>query len=393
MRVLFVAPWDQMLGGVGQVVGNLARYLHSRGHQVFFFHPGECNVVKERRTQWGFPGLQLNIRKVFFRTRPVRTFLTFVVFFLPTMYQLTRLIRRHGIQIIHIHYPLDSFIYFGICRWILPIKLITSVHGADLFPGGRPKARYSFSMRFLFMSSDRILAPSRAFLGEVMTIFPSVQDKSTYVHNAVDLDEFCEPPHSTTGRRHARYILSIAAHNEKKGLDVLLHSFARLAGSNPELRLVLVGDGPLRKSLEELAKELCLNGRSEFVGRKDRDQTVALLHDCEVFVLPSRSEPFGIAVIEAMACRRPVVASAVGGIREIIEDGKGGILVQPGDPEVLAEAIRRVVADRTLQASLGQHGYETVRERFTWLKAGAVYESIFEELVDSQRERRVRISL
>src|SRR5207249_7590501 len=141
--------------------------------------------------------------------------------------------------------------------------------------------------------------------------------------------------------------------------DLLLRAFKHVQHTRPSIKLVLVGDGPLRKQLEHLASSLEIRDRVNFLGLQGRIEVRQLLHDCELFVLPSRSEPFGIAIIEAMACKKAVIATTAGGIPEIIENGKNGLLVEPDDPESLAEAIITVLKDQQLQAVLGRNGYKT----------------------------------
>jgi hypothetical protein len=121
----------------------------------------------------------------------------------------------------------------------------------------------------------------------------------------------------------------------------------------------------------------------QFLGSIKRAQVAKLLRNCTTFVLPSRFETFGIAILEAMACKKPVVATTVGGIPEIIENGKNGILVEPDNPAVLAEALLTVLRDPGLQKTLANNGYATVHERFRSEKTGSTYEMAFAELLDS----------
>ena len=130
-----------------------------------------------------------------------------------------------------------------------------------------------------------------------------------------------------------------------------------------------------------LAQDVGLNGRVSFLGWQNRAQVGDLLRRCDVFVLPSRSEPFGIVIIEAMACGKPVVASAVGGIPEIIHQGENGILVEPEDPAALGDAILRVLEDEGLRAEIGRNGLKTVRRSFRSQHNGARYEGLFQHLL------------
>jgi len=284
---------------------------------------------------------------------------------------------------VNIHYPAEFFFYFALCRRILPLVLVTSVHGAELFPGGSPMAKYSPGIRLLLASSDRIVAPSRSFQNDVCGIFPDLKEKTTFIHNSVDLTELNgASPHIS---RHDRspYILCIAMHNEKKGLDVLLRAFKHVHHTQPSIKLVLVGDGPLRKQLEHLASSLEIRDRVNFLGLQGRIEVRQLLHDCEIFVLPSRSEPFGIAIVEAMACKKPVVATTAGGIPEIIDNGKNGILVPSDDVEALADALITILKDRDLRVAFATNGYSTVQDQFCNNKNGSAYEGLFAALIAS----------
>jgi glycosyltransferase involved in cell wall biosynthesis len=128
------------------------------------------------------------------------------------------------------------------------------------------------------------------------------------------------------------------------------------------------------------------------MGRRPRPEIARLLHGCELLVLPSRSEPFGIALIEAMACRKPVVAAAVGGIREIVTSGEDGLLVPPEDPGALAAAIGAVLRDRALGRRLGERARETVARRFTFETTGSAYAKLFEDVRSAGRPASSRLS-
>jgi glycosyltransferase involved in cell wall biosynthesis len=148
--------------------------------------------------------------------------------------------------------------------------------------------------------------------------------------------------------------------------------------------LVLAGDGPLRGQLESLARSLGIRDRTQFLGTKGAMEIARLLHECELLVLPSREESFGIVAIEAMVCKRPVVATAVGGIPEIIEQEVSGILVEPENPEALAAALRRVLKNSGLRRTLAENGYSRVIERFCFNHTGAAYERSFASLLGLQ---------
>ena len=387
MRILLVTPWDQEFGGVAAVVGNLARYLQSRGHKVIFLYPGETIFLKPKTTKWGFPGFELRMQMPFGTRHPIVSLPAFSLLFPITMYQVTRLIKKHRIQIVNIHYLYDCFFYFAMCRQIFSTVLVNSVHGSDIFSVGRPKVKYSRALRLLLGSSDLVVTPSQRYQKDFSSIFPGLKEKTTFIYNGVDLAELSNGSEDATKGDQDRYILCIAAHNANKGIDVLLHAFKQLDERSPSLKLILVGDGPLRGELENLAISLGIYERVKFLGFQGRTQIVKLLHNCEIFVLPSRAESFGMVITEALACKKPVVTTTVGGIPEIIENGKTGILVEPDDCYALAESLANLLTDNDLRKTIAVNGYTAVEKRFCYQDTGAAYEAIFADLLASPREK------
>jgi glycosyltransferase involved in cell wall biosynthesis len=387
VRILLVTSGDETIGGVPYVVGNLARQLKGRGHEIIFLHSRNTLFAVSETTKWGFAGFALNLQMPFGERHPIISLPLFLLRFPIGLFQLIRLIQKYRIQIVNIHYPAECFFYLAICRRILPIRLITSVHGADLFPGGIPRAAYPKAIKWLLDSSDRIVTPSKAYREDVARVFPQLRGKIVFIHNGVDLAELGNRSCDSASIKRPPYILCVAMHNEKKGLDVLLRAFALIHDREPSLKLMLVGDGPLRGQLEDLASTLRIANKVEFLGRQGRTQVADLLHSCELFVLPSRSEPFGIAIIEAMACKKPVVATSVGGIPEIIEHQKNGILVEPDNPDALAEALVTVLKDPTLQRVIAKNGFDTVQKQFGSANSGTAYEKVFTDLLNSAEHR------
>lgn len=398
MRVLIVVPWDQEVGGVASVVGNLAVELARAGHGSVFLHPGAADKPVPGRTKWGFPSYRVRLRGPSGHDRPIRSVLAFWTLLLPSLARIAGLLRRERIDIVNLHYPIESFLSVVLAARILGRPVVTSVHGADLFPHGDPRVHYSLGIRSVLRLSRRIVSPSRAYLGQLLEQFPTLKDRAEFIHNGVRLEEFSMPAPDQEGNSpreaarsaldiehplacvEGRYVLTIAAHKPQKGLDVLLLAFGRLADRFPDVTLVLVGDGPLRVELKELVLRLGLGERVRFLGVKSRPDTIALLHGCDIFVLPSRAEPFGLVVVEAMACAKPVVATRVGGIREIVRSGVDGLLVEPDNPNALVGAIASLLADPDFSRRLGDEAFRRARCFGTEPNA-RLYESLFRDLI------------
>jgi glycosyltransferase involved in cell wall biosynthesis len=387
MRVLLVVPWDQDWGGVASVVGNLAKHLSRNGHEVFFFNPSEANRICEKKTKWGFRGFSLMLRTPFHVTHRLRSLASFIFFFPSTLFRLLRLFLNQGIDIVNIHYPGDASIYFAICAILLRRKIVVSVHGADFFPDGRPTRIPLLTMSLLRLS-HAVVAPSRAFLGDVIGIAPEVRGKGWAIHNGIDLEEFSATSADRASDTESEYLLCIAHQNEKKAIEILVNSFSLIKDDFPSLDLVLVGDGPKRSSLEKQVQQLELSGRVRFLGWKNRAEVARLLHGCRLFALPSRSEPFGIAIIEAMACKKTVVGTRVGGIPEIIQHRQNGMLVSPNHPEELAAALRELLTAVEAAKKMAEQAFVTVRDQFTCLQMGQSYVTLFQSLLADTHQRR-----
>jgi glycosyltransferase involved in cell wall biosynthesis len=363
LNVLLALPFDAQRGGVVSVVVNLAQRLQTDGHNVIIFHPFDSVFLRHRTTQLGFAGVQLRL------TVPsgggLRGLLRTIVapfLFLSSLLQLVWFLRSHRIHVVNIHYVVDNFVYFAICKRLLPIRLVTSLHGRDAFYREEPLEKYSRAFKFLVSASDLIILPSEAYRRKFLHAFPDVRDRSIFIHNGIDPGRFSPSTHVNRGFN--RYILCVAELQEYKAIDILVRAAKPLLTDDDSLTLVLAGDGPLRQDLESLASSLGIRHRTMFLGTQGASEIATLLHGCEMLVLPSRMEPFGIVLIEAMASRAPVVATNVGGIPEIVEHEVSGLLVEPENPEALSAAIRRVLTDANLKKELVENGYSRVMEQF-----------------------------
>lgn len=402
VNVLIVVPWDQAYGGVACVTGQLAGHLRRHGHDVVVLNPGEPERRTRKRTRWGFEGYELNLRAPYVPGRPFRSVAAFLAFLPFTLYQLGRILLDHRIHVVNVHYPLDSFVYFAILRRLLGVRLVVSIHGDDILPEGLRPRRHSPALHVLLRAADLIVAPSRRFLEDAMACFPRLAIPGVAIHNGIDVDEWLAPsaaPASTfvarltpTAGHGAPFLLCVAAHYERKGIDVLLHSFALLRSEFPSHRLVLVGTGPKTPELQALAHALEVEDQVDFLGDRSPPEVRALLRACDAFVLPTRYESFGVALVEAMASGATVVACAAGGVPEVVDDGLTGLLVPPDDAAALAASIRRCLADPWLRERLRRAAIHSVRARFNATRTGERYVEELSRLVESFSHARTPVS-
>ncbi len=233
--------------------------------------------------------------------------------------------------------------------------------------------------------AEAITCCSDAVRQFVLAHLDGAASKVVTIHNGIDLEAFRAPHVASRSELSLRdggcVIGTVTRLDEpKKGLTVLLHALAALARRDglPPWQCVLVGEGPARDRLEALAAELGLKGRIVFAGM--RRDVARVLPAVDLFVCPSLYEGFGIAIVEAMAAGRPVVASRVGGIPELVVDRETGLLVPPGDAAALAEALAALLTSPDRARQMGQRGRERAGKMFSIQTAVERHQQLYDSL-------------
>jgi glycosyltransferase involved in cell wall biosynthesis len=243
--------------------------------------------------------------------------------------------------------------------------------------------------RWSHRRADRVIVNSRAALEEEVQAGFS-RTRIVHVPNGVG---DARPPSTTRaalGLTDGPLAVSVGQLQRMKGHHVLLEAWPAVRARVPDARLVLVGSGPQHHALADRARRLGLADAITLAGF--RSPAPAFIAAADVFVQPSSTEGMPNAVLEAMALGRPIVASAVGGIPELIEDGVTGLLMAPNDPGALSDAIVRLLVDRDLGRRLGKAAALRARERFSWARVVAETEAIYREPLgdDGPRPKRAR---
>lgn len=225
-----------------------------------------------------------------------------------------------------------------------------------------------------FSRADAVVAVSTASLAHAVP-------GSHLITPGVDTDVFT--PANRPWGHTLLYVGRLDRASAWKGVDVLLRAFAMVAESQPGVRLRVVGSGDALDDHRSLATVLGVEDRVEFSGRLDADELVDAYRGARALVLPSRteSESFGMTLIEAMACGRPVIGSAIGGIPSVVQHERNGLLAAPGDVQSLADACGRLLLDDDLCAALGAEGRRCAEERYAWPNLVARYMQLFRQLM------------
>lgn len=205
-------------------------------------------------------------------------------------------------------------------------------------------------------------------------------DKVTQIYNGVDAQRFVAP--TRDDQRGPLVVGTVGRMKTVKNQTLLCEAFLRLLARRPDLlgrvTLKLVGDGPLRRDCEAMVAAAGRQAQVEFVG--DSAEVAEHMRDMDVFVLPSLAEGISNTILEAMASSLPVIATAVGGSPELVEDGHSGTLVASGDAEAMSAAIERYADDATLRARHGARGRALVEERYSLSRMIADYDAVYRRL-------------
>jgi glycosyltransferase involved in cell wall biosynthesis len=282
-----------------------------------------------------------------------------------TVARLAGTLRREKIRIAHCHNR-KSLLYGGLAAGLVPgTRVVYTKHGVSHWTGG-PVAVLG---RALTRRAAAVAAVSADIASGLIAGRWALPGRLHLIPNGVDLQQF-RPPRD---RARCRALLgvplsvpvvgTVARLSPEKDQATLLNAFARLLEVVPDARLLVVGGGPLRKELETLAAALGIAPYTRFTG--ERSDVAALLGAMDVFCLPSLTEGTSLTLLEAMATALPVVATAVGGTPEVVTDRRSGLLVEPGRPDRLAEALLEVLHHPDRADRMGAEGRAIVAERYS----------------------------
>jgi glycosyltransferase involved in cell wall biosynthesis len=281
---------------------------------------------------------------------------------LPTV--LARYLRRHSFELIHSHL-FHADLYCALAAHLAGHgRLISTKHGYNPW---RAKPQYGMLDRLAALKQRRIIIISHAIGNWLARVEGIPTTKMQTVHYALDAHKFrtiggAWSPCDGLSRPVIGAVSRLLA---QKGVHVLIQAFADCLSQSSSSSLVIVGDGPARPELEQQARALGISDKVHFLGHVPHPALSAVIRGFDIFAFPSFGEGFGMVLLEAMAWGKPVVASDVMAIPEIVLDGVTGLLAPPNDPETLASALLRLITDAKLRLDLGNEGRRRVETTFT----------------------------
>ncbi|ABC27931.1 Glycosyltransferase [Hahella chejuensis KCTC 2396] len=286
---------------------------------------------------------------------------------------LFRLYRSFKFDLLHCHaaYP-QAFVARSFKR-LVDIPVVCRPHGNDIVPeGGIRKSRYAERRLILGMESVDIFVAQGAYMKSVLIELGAPERKIVVINNGVDDNILTTSPSMTAGC--GDYALAMGRLSSVKGFDNLIRAIAKTSDS--KITLKIAGDGPDSKLLGALVRQLGLNERVELLGHISGEEKVSLLKGARLFINSSRKEAYSNAIVEAIALHIPVIATEVGGNREIIEHGVTGLTYSVEDTDQLAYAISVLWHDGDLRKSLAEKAYSRVHPS-SWRNIATQYEKIY----------------
>lgn len=277
-------------------------------------------------------------------------------------------------DLVHAHYAAGNGLLGLSCR-VRPF--LVSVWGSDI----DKKSNNLFSSwinKRVLKKADHISATSSFLKAEAEKLLPSVKNKISIIPFGVNIPSSIVPADEKTSHG----ICFIKVHRQIYGADILFEAMAIAKKEIPGIKLRMAGsENSYTLVLKKLIAELGLRENVQFVGFINNDEIYSFIKKHDFMVMPSRSESFGVAALESSACGRAVVASNVGGVPEVVIDGKTGILVEPDNPGALAKAIIELAENPDRCREMGRAGYDFVKENYDWEKSLEAMSDLYDRLI------------
>jgi N-acetyl-alpha-D-glucosaminyl L-malate synthase BshA len=363
-------------GGSGVVATELGIELAALGHQVHFITYSQPFRLTGRE------------KGIFYHEVPVSNYPLFEYppYDLALATRMSEVAEYYELDLLHVHYAIPHSVSALLARQMLAARgrklpFVTTLHGTDITLVGLDRS-YLPITRFAIEESDGVTSISQYLKDKTLTEF-QIKNPIAVIPNFVNCDVY--KPLDDRDAARARYaasgekiLIHLSNFRPVKRVTDVVKVFARIAKQVPA-RLLLVGDGPDRSSAEWLAQSLGIQDRVAFLGKQE--SVNELLPVADLMLMPSELESFGLAALEAMACRVPTIGTSVGGVPELIEDGVTGRLFPVGDTDAMADAAIDLLSDAKRLDEMGRAGRAFAQARYCASRIIPLYEKYYEEVL------------
>lgn len=373
IKILHIAATTT--GGVGLMILYLAKYLDKKLFEVSVaFGPGyllDKEFFKEGISVYAIS-----------TSRKINPFLIVKGFF-----QIYRLIQKKRFDIVHSHTSVGGLIGRVAGKLAGVPVVIWSIHGFASHEGQNRFKKYIFLLieRLMDKFTDHYVAVSEALKKEGIQNRISTPDKITVIHNGIELRNFNKDFNVSQKKKELGIDMSptiigtVTRLEPQKAVHDFIVAVSYVKETYPDVKVVIIGDGPLRRKIEELINDLKLNDNIILLGwRNDVPEILAVL---DIFCQSSLWEGCPMSLLETMAIGKPIIATNVGGVKEIVEDDNTGILVPSGDPKAMADAIIKLTNNKEKTMKMGMNGRRRVESFFNMDLMLVKYERLYQDLL------------
>jgi L-malate glycosyltransferase len=361
-------------GGSGVVATELAKGLANRGHNLHIISYAQPARLDSFRTDITYHEVDLSTYPLF----------EFPPYDLALANMMVNLIQFANLDILHVHYAIPHATSAYLAKQILNSKasnvpVITTLHGTDITLIGSDPT-YKQVVDFSINQSDGVTAVSEYLKNETYRLF-DIEKEIRVIPNFIDLDRFKKSKKEHFKKaicpEGEKIVTHVSNFREVKRVTDVVEAFNKILHNGVSAKLLMVGDGPERAKAEQKCRELGMCNHVRFLGKQEQVEEVLSISD--LFMIPSGSETFGLAALEAMSCSVPVVSSNIGGLPEVNIHGETGFLCELGDIECLGNCSTKILSDEDLHAKMAA-GARKRAEFFEMDKVVTVYEEYYSEI-------------
>jgi L-malate glycosyltransferase len=365
------------IGGSGIMATELGKALAARGHRVHI-------LSHDTPVRFGTYQPRLAFHRVETPSYPLFREPQYVLSLANATVQVAKAER---LDIVHAHYAIPHATAAYLARQVLAStpgavvpRVITTLHGTDITLLGNDPS-YSEIVRFGIEESNGVTAVSQSLRQDTYRELGCSCDIEV-IPNFIDCDKYRRTPvpdlRASLAPRGEKLLIHVSNFRPVKRVDVAMEVFARVHAQVPS-RLLLVGDGPDLGKVQRLASALGVADDVVVLG--EQDPVIPLLSAADVFLLPSAQESFGLAALEAMACGVPVVASRVGGLSEVVDDGVSGCLHDADDVDGMARSVAMLLIDEARHGRMASAAEQSAHDRFCDTRIVPMYEAYYERII------------
>jgi N-acetyl-alpha-D-glucosaminyl L-malate synthase BshA len=353
-------------GGSGIVATELGSELAQRGHEVHFIT--YSNPIRLDPAQ----------PRVYFHEVEVSSYPLFQhpPYMLALASRMAEIAEWHNLDLLHVHYAIPHSASAMLARQMVAARrrlpYVTTLHGTDITIVGTDRAYFPIT-QYTIEQSDAVTSISEDLRRETVEVF-KIQREIRVIPNFVNCDLYVPAKEPHAGRPRLLHVSNFRA---VKRVGDCIRILAEVRKDH-DVELWMAGDGPEQSGAENLAHELGVNPYVRFLGKQDHIER--LLPQCDILLLPSRQESFGLVALEAMACGVVPVATRVGGLPEVVIDGESGFLEGVGDVAAQSRRVRELLDDEALRSTMARKARERAQTVFCSTKIIPLYEALYAEV-------------